>query len=119
MGALGYHHCLMAPHLLPPTSDWAGDPDAKPYFAWWADLTVDGFRLKLREADAEQRAYWMGVLLREANTRDVWYFVAPDEIRQAWPRLRRYLGRSRGMWAYLLDIEDLGWPPRGPGLEST
>lgn len=47
----------------------------------------------------------MGALLREANTRDVWLFVSPDEIRALWPELRRHLGRSRDMWAYLLGLE--------------
>lgn len=38
----------------------------------------------------------MGALLREANTRDVWLFVTSDEIRELWPRLIRYLGKSPG-----------------------
>lgn len=46
----------------------------------------------------------MGALLREANSRDVWLFVTPDDIREAWPYLLRHLGRSRAMWAYLLQI---------------
>jgi hypothetical protein len=41
----------------------------------------------------------------------VWLFVAPDTIRASWDRLQRHLGRSRSMWAYLLDIEDRPWPP--------
>jgi hypothetical protein len=53
----------------------------------------------------------MGALLREANTRDVWLFVHPDEIRALWPRLIRYLGSSRQMWAWLLKLPPPEWPP--------
>ena len=51
--------------------------------------------------------------MREANTRDVWIFVQPDDIRALWPDLLRHLGRSRGMWAFLLGMEPAEWPPRG------
>ena len=37
----------------------------------------------------------MGALLREANTRDVWQFATPDEIRDLWPDLIPHLGRIR------------------------
>ena len=107
---MGYHR-VMAPHLLPPTSESLRDPAAKPYFLWWANITVEEFRGHLRKGDPEQRAYWLGALLREANTRDVWLFVGLEEIREAWPRLGRYLGRARPLWAFLLDIVDSGWPP--------
>jgi hypothetical protein len=97
---------------LPPTTPSLRDPTARPYFLWWTDATVGDFLRYLQEPDAERRAYWLGALLREANTRDVWLFVTPAQIREAWPRLIRYLGRARAMWAYLLGLEDPGWPPR-------
>lgn len=93
---------------LPPTSPALNDPAAKPYFLWWTDATVADFRRHLRDPDGDRRAYWLGALLREANTRDVWLFVTPATIRQEWTRLRRHLGRSRPMWAYLLDLPDHG-----------
>jgi hypothetical protein len=65
----------------------------------------------LGSPDLEERAYWMGALLREANTRDVWLFVTADKIRALWPRLIRYLGRSRQMWAWLLKLPPPEWPP--------
>jgi hypothetical protein len=43
--------------------------------------------------------------------RDVWLFVIPGMIRAAWDRLQRHLGRSRAMWAYLLELTDTPWPP--------
>ena len=54
----------------------------------------------------ETRAYWLGALLREANTRDVWLFVTPEQIKSLWPHVLRHLGRARARWAWLLDIED-------------
>ena len=48
----------------------------------------------------------MAALLREANSRDVWLFVTADEVRALWPRLIRYLGRSRRMWAWFLKLPE-------------
>lgn len=96
---------------LPPTRRDLEDPRARPYFLWWSNLTVADFRLRLASADAEERAYWMAALLREANSRDVWLFVEPREIREAWPLLLRYLGRARPMWAWLLGLDAPQWPP--------
>jgi hypothetical protein len=97
---------------LPPTSDTLLAPATRPYFLWWTETTTADFLNELRSGDADTRAYWMGALLREANTRDVWLFVTPDEIRADWPRLQRHLGRSRPMWSYLLGLDDAAWPPR-------
>jgi len=97
---------------LPPTSSSLSDDEARPYFLWWTDATTADLRAHLRDPSPEVRAYWMGALLREANTRDVWLFVTPNEIRQLWPRLARHLGRTRAMWAFLLDLPCPAWPPR-------
>ncbi|MBI4950448.1 MAG: hypothetical protein HY908_00295 [Myxococcales bacterium] len=97
--------------LLPPTCADLEDPAARPYFLWWTDTTVGELRSLLTSPDVETRAYWMGALLREANTRDVWSFVRPQQIRELWPSLLRHLGRSRAMWAYLLHLEASDWPP--------
>jgi hypothetical protein len=97
------------PVLLPPTSDDLLEPSSRPYFLWWADATVGDLRAHLVSPDADERAYWTGALLREANTRDVWLFVTPDDVRAQWPRLQRHLGRSRGLWAYLLGLKVSAW----------
>jgi hypothetical protein len=97
---------------LPPTCSDLEDPSARPYFLWWTEITVGELRRLLAAADLETRAYWMGALLREANTRDVWLFVRPQDIRVLWPRLIRHLGRSRARWAYLLGLPAPVWPPR-------
>ncbi len=68
------------PTSLGPTHREVLDPHARPYFLWWADVTVDEFRARLSEGRDEDRAYWMGALLREANTRDVWCFVTPAQV---------------------------------------
>lgn len=96
---------------LPPTTASLLDEKARPYFLWWTDATVGDLRAHLSAADPEERAYWMGAMLREANTRDVWLFVDVEAIRALWPRLIRYLGRSRAMWAWLLELPPPEWPP--------
>lgn len=105
---------------LPPTSTALANAETRPYFIWWADVTVGDLRRLLQSADSEERAYWMGALLREANTRDVWQFVSPDEVRRSWPMIRRHLGRTAPMWEYLLEIPATEWPPpesrRAPAL---
>jgi hypothetical protein len=97
--------------VLPPTTPDLLREDARPYFAWWTDINVAQFRALLQDDDPEIRVYWLGVLLREANTRDVWLFVKPADIRAQWPALMRHLGRTRQMWAWLLDLPLAGWPP--------
>ena len=99
---------------LAPTSALLMEATHRPYFLWWTGATVADFRTRLADEDPDVRAYWMGALLREANTRDVWLFVTPGMIRTSWDRLQRHLGRSRAMWAYLLDLPDSPWPPRMP-----
>lgn len=98
--------------MLPPTSDALRDDAHRPYFLWWTNATVGDLRAHLRAADLEERAYWLGALLREANTRDVWLYVTPGEIAALWPALTRHLGKSRERWAWLLELPLLPWPPQ-------
>lgn len=97
--------------MLPPTSELLRDDATRPYFLWWVDATVGDLHRDLADPDPEVRAYWLGALLREANSRDVWLYVDRGAIETQWPRRIRHLGRSRARWAWLLDLPDLGWPP--------
>ena len=97
---------------LPPTTPALLENSTRPYFLWWTECTVGELRQHLHDPSPQTRAYWLGALLREANTRDVWLFTTPEEVREAWPRLLRHLGRARARWAFLLDIMDATWPPR-------
>ena len=96
---------------LPPTSPDLLIDSTKPYFLWWTDATVGDLKRHLQSPDPEVRAYWLGALLREANSRDVVLFTSGDQIREAWPQLIRYLGRSREMWAWVLGLPAPEWPP--------
>ena len=100
---------------LPPTSASLLDDSTRPYFLWWTQSTVGELKIRLQSPDLDERAYWLGALLREANTRDVWVFTTKDEIRSHWSRLLRHLGRSRDMWAWLLDLPQPIWPPPEAG----
>ena len=97
--------------MLPPTSAALLEPSTRPYFLWWTDATVAELKVHLASDELVERVYWMGALMREANTRDVWLFVKPREIRDVWPQLIRHLGSSRSMWAWVLGLPDTGWPP--------
>jgi hypothetical protein len=99
------------PRRLPPTSPELLREDARPYFLWWLDASAGDLRRALQDPDAERRAYFLGALLREANTRDVWSFTSPERVRAEWPRVVRHLGRSRAMWAWLLRLPEPAWPP--------
>ncbi|MBN2574489.1 MAG: hypothetical protein JXP73_07975 [Deltaproteobacteria bacterium] len=104
---------------MPPTSADLGHDETRPYFLWWTSATVGDLRARLSDPDLDVRAYWMGALLREANTRDVWLFVQPNDIHALWPRLIRHLGRSRDMWAFLLQLPRPEWPPRPPPTQGS
>lgn len=95
----------------PPTSPDLLRDETRPYFLWWTDATVGDLKRHLRSADPEERAYWLGALVREANSRDLKLFTTREDIKAEWPRLVRYLGRSRDMWAWLLDLPKPEWPP--------
>lgn len=41
--------------------------------------------------------------MRQAKPDDVFLFVRPREIRDLWPRLDRYLGRTREFWTWLFE----------------
>lgn len=93
---------------LPPTTPELLDDRARPYFLWWTDATVGDLKRHLAEGDPDTRAYWLGAVLREANSRDVWLFTTPDEVRASWSLLWRHLGRARAMWAWVLGLPELG-----------
>jgi hypothetical protein len=95
--------------LLCPTSpDRLVDRHGRPYFLWDCELTLEGFRGSLRAGDRAQRAYLVGKLMRQAKPDDVFTFVSLGEIRDLWPDLAGYLGRTRGFWEWLLGE----WRPR-------
>lgn len=65
-------------------------------------MTLDEFVRRLREEGVEGRAYLLGKLMRQAKPDDVFTFATVAEIVDAWPALRRYLGRSEPFWRWLL-----------------
>ena len=78
------------------------DSHGRPYFLWDTDMTLDVFRERLSDPDVDVRAYLVGKLMRQAKPDDVFTFVSLAEIDWLWPRLERYLGKSRPFWSWLL-----------------
>jgi len=89
--------------LAPTPPERMVDREGRPYFLWDVEVTLDGFRRLIRDADPDVRAYWTGKLLRQAKPDDVFSFVTRSEIAALWPRLERYLGRQRPFWSWLLE----------------
>jgi hypothetical protein len=79
------------------------DAEGRPYFLWDVDMTLAQFEQLLRTADRETKAYFVGKLMRQAKPDDVFSFVGEDDIRELWPDVQPYLGRSREFWRWLLD----------------
>jgi hypothetical protein len=79
------------------------DGEGRPYFLWDMNITLAQFRRRLREASRDGRAYLVGKLMRQAKPDDVFEFVTRAEIRDLWPDLHRYLGRTREFWTWLFD----------------
>lgn len=84
-------------------SERLADAQDRPYFLWDCDLTMSQFREGLEDPDPEVRAYLVGKLMRQAKPDDVFLFVRPREIRDLWPKLIRYLGRTREFWSWLFE----------------
>ena len=79
------------------------DRQGRPYFLWDCGLTLGQFRERLEDPDPDVRAYLVGKLMRQAKPDDVFLFVRPRQIRDLWPRLLRYLGRTREFWTWLFE----------------
>jgi hypothetical protein len=92
-----YTECV----LNPTPTERLLDSQGRPYFLWDCDMTLAEFQRELRNADPDVRAYFVGKLMRQAKPDDVFTFVSPQDIRELWPRLERYLGRSRDFWTWL------------------
>jgi hypothetical protein len=88
--------------LAPTPPDRLVDQRGRPYFAWDEDLTLAEFESRLRDADVEVRAYYLGKLMRQAKPDDVFTFVTLADLIAALPAVERYLGKSRDFWRWLL-----------------
>jgi hypothetical protein len=95
--------------LSPTPAELMIDRQGRPYFLWDCDMTVDEFRESLLDPDPAARAYLIGKLMRQAKPDDVFTFVSPKEIRELWPFLVRYLGKTRDFWRWLFDT----WEAQG------
>ncbi len=93
----------MAGLLNPTPAGRMLDAQGRPYFLWDVDMTLTTFTERLRDADPEIRAYFVGKLMRQAKPDDVFEFVSLGEIAGLWPRLTRYLGRSRPFWNWIFE----------------
>ncbi len=90
--------------LLNPTApDRMVDAGGRPYFLWDVDMTLEQFRARLCDPDPDVRAYLVAKLMRQAKPDDVFLFVRLADIRELWPRLERFLGRSAPMWRWLME----------------
>ena len=79
------------------------DEQGRPYFLWDSNVTLAELHGYLRSDDDEQRAYWLGKVMRQAKPDDAIVIAGLDEMRRLWARLERSLGRARPFWAWYLD----------------
>ena len=85
------------------------DPQGIPYFLWDEPMTLSELQARLQRGSRPERLRLLGRILREARDTDVWRFTTPAEVAASWPELRRYLGRRRAFWQFLLERwQDLG-----------
>ncbi len=94
--------------LNPTRKDLLTDEQGRPYFLWDVDLTLESFRVNLRSGSRAERAYLVGKLMRQAKPDDVFEFVTLAEVRDLWPDLVGYLGRTREFWTWLLEAWGTG-----------
>jgi hypothetical protein len=89
--------------LNPTPPEHLVNAQGQPYFLWDSEMTLDQFQMGLRDPDPEVRAYLAGKLMRQAKPDDVFTFLSAREIRELWPRLERYLGKTREFWTWLFE----------------
>lgn len=83
--------------------------DARPYFLWDEDISIDEFRARIASNDSWERERLIAKLLREASDLDVWKFVKPGEVAELLPRIERRLGKRAAFWRFLIE----GWKADG------
>ncbi|MFY9345221.1 MAG: hypothetical protein WAT39_22215 [Planctomycetota bacterium] len=86
------------------------DATARPYFIWDEDITYGELRQKLQSPDLDERALWMGRVMREARYQEVWKLLKLTDVLAMLPRIDKHLGRERKFWHWLIE----GW--RADGL---
>lgn len=89
--------------LSPTPPDRLVDGQGRPYFLWDCEMTLEQFRRGLEDPEPAVQAYLVGKLMRQAKPDDVFLFVRPGAIRELWPRLARYLGKTREFWTWLFE----------------
>lgn len=94
---------------MAPLSTDLDDPLARPYFLWNEAITCAELRQKLAATDPDERALWIGRIMREARYQDVWKFVRLGDVLELLPRIDRHLGRTREFWRWLIQ----GWRDDG------
>ena len=78
------------------------DDERRPWFLWDEDLSLGAFKAALA-IPGDERDRLLAKLLREANDREVWRFVSPQDVADVLPRLERRIGRRRyPFWAFLI-----------------
>ena len=92
------------PQLCFTSPDELVDSQGRPYFLWDEEMSLGEFRDALADPDPDVRAYFLGKLMRQAKPDDVFQFVTLRRIRADWEQVTPYLGQSRAMWAFLLDL---------------
>ena len=80
------------------------DLRGRPYFLWDLEMSLEQFKQALRHEDPEVRGYLLGKLMRQAKPDDVFVFASIAEIRDLWPKIHRYLGRSAAFWSWLFQV---------------
>lgn len=98
-----------AADVAAPLSTDLDDPKARPYFVWDEEITMADLRQRLRSDDPDERALWMGRVMREARYQDVWKLLRLRDVLEWLPRIDRHLGRSREFWHWLIQ----GWRDDG------
>mgnify|MGYP001576817854 FL=1 len=78
------------------------DGQGRPYFLWDTETTIEEFRRGLADPDPRVSGYLHGKLMRQAKPDDVFVFTTRARIRELWPQIERYLGRSREFWRWIL-----------------
>jgi len=96
----GYTRFVTLRALTP--EDRLVDQHGRPYFLWDEELTLAAFRERLRDPDAQVRAYYLGKLMRQAKPDDVFRFVSLAEIAARFADVIPYLGKTRDFWTWLL-----------------
>ncbi len=76
--------------------------DTIPNFCWDRKLTEKQIWQKLQSLKGLKKNHFLAWIMREAEFKDVWKYVSPQQVWSQFSELKIFLGRRKKFWEFIL-----------------